>query len=366
MKMDDIMKKTLGKSLLADITHDMVKNRHVYGAILCVENGDGSISWSGASGNLNREDRFFIASVTKLCITTIILMLRNEGRLKLDGKITQYFDDGYLDGLHAFKDTDYTDQITIRHLLSNTSGIPDYFSGKQDSGKKAADDLFGGKDEPWPLERTLEHVKRITPNFRPGQKGKARYSDTNFQLLGRIIETITGKGLADAFKGKIFDELDLANTYAYRDVKDDTPAQMYYKNKKLHLPNYIASVTAEGGVVSTGPELMIFLKAFFNGRFFPIEDLEELKKWNLIWFPGQFYFGIGLEKLWTPRIISPFKPIREIIGCWGQSGAFAFHHSETNLFFTGTVNQLSGFGHSAAYKAMISTIKAANSGKLYE
>jgi len=360
------MAKTIDTSLLANITQGMTKNRNVYGAILCVENGDGSIAWSGSAGDLNRDDRFFIASVTKLCITTTILMLRNEGRLKLEDKITQYFPDGYLDGLHVLKGVDYTDQITITHLLSNTSGIPDYFSGKQGSGKKAADDLFGGKDEPWPLERTLEHVKRITPNFRPGQKGKARYSDTNFQLLGRIIETITGKDLAAVFRERIIDELELKNTYAYRDVNDDSPAQMYYKSKKLHLPNYIASVTAEGGVVSTATELMIFLKAFFKGRFFPKEDLEELKKWNLIWFPGQFYFGIGLEKLWTPRFISPLKPIREIIGCWGQSGAFAFHHPETDLFFTGTVNQLSGFGHSAAFKAMIRIIKSAHSDKLYK
>lgn len=359
------MTKLINDSFLAEVTNKMPRSRSVYGAILCVENGDGSISWSGAAGELNREDRYFIASVTKLCITTMILILRNQGRLKLDDIITQYFPEGYLDGLHLLKGVDSTNQITIMHLLSNTSGIPDYFSHKQANGKTAADDLFGGKDEPWPLERTLDHVKNMTPNFRPGQKGKARYSDTNFQLLGRIIETITGKDLADVFKERIFDELELANTYAYRDVDDGSPAQMYYKRNKLHLPNYIASVTAEGGVVSTAPELMIFLKAFFNGQFFPKKDLEELKKWNLIWFPGQFYFGIGLEKLWTPRFISPLKPIREIIGCWGQSGAFAFHHPNTDLYFTGTVNQLSGFGHSAAYKAMISIIKSAHSGKLY-
>jgi D-alanyl-D-alanine carboxypeptidase len=83
-----------------------------------------------------------------------------------------------------------------------------------------------------------------------------------------------------------------------------------------------------------------------------------LKKWNLIWFPGQFYFGVGLEKLWTPRVLSPFKPIGELLGCWGQSGAFAFHNPENDLYFTGTVNQLSGFGHSAAFRAMIKIIKA--------
>ena len=124
------MEKALNQSFLKTITQSMTKNRNVYGAILCVESGDGSISWSGAAGDLNREDRYFIASVTKLCITTMILILRNEGLLKLDDKITQYFPGGYLDGLHVLKGVDYTDQITITHLLSNTSGIPDYFSGK--------------------------------------------------------------------------------------------------------------------------------------------------------------------------------------------------------------------------------------------
>ncbi len=358
------MKKEINDAFLTDAVNKMIKNRSVYGAILCVESGDGSLSWSGAAGNLHHEDRYFIASVTKLYITTVIQQLRNEGRLKLDDKITQYFVDGYLDGLHVLKGVDYTDELTITHLLSNTSGIPDYFSDKQGDGKKAAEDLFGGKDEPWPLEKSLEHVKNITPKFKPGQKGKAQYSDTNFQLLGRIIETITGNDLADVFRERIFDELELEDTYAYRDVNDDTPAKMYYKSGQLHLPRYIASVTAEGGIVSNVKEVMIFLKAFFNGRFFPKEDLEVLKKWNLIWFPGQFYFGIGLEKLWTPWFIAPFKPIGELLGCWGQSGAFAFYNPENDLYFTGTVNQLSGFGHSAAFRAMIKIIKAAHSDKL--
>lgn len=352
------MTNTINESFLTNVTNNMTRNRSVYGAIICVENSDGSIAWSGDAGNLHKGDRYFIASVTKLYITTLILQCRNEGRLKLDDKIIRFFPPGYLDGIHKLKGVDYTGEITITHLLSNTSGIPDYFSDKQGSGKKAADDLFAGKDEPWPLEKTLENVKKLTPKFKPGQKGKAQYSDTNFQLLGKIIENITGKELADTFRERIFDELELEYTYAYRDVNDNSPAKMFYKTKQLHLPRYIASVTAEGGIVSTAKEVMTFLKAFFNGRLFPKEDLDELKRWNHIWFPGQFYFGIGLEKLWTPRIISPFKPIGELLGCWGQSGAFAFYNPESDLYFTGTINQLSGFGHSAALKAMIKIIKA--------
>ncbi len=57
-----------------------------------------------------------------------------------------------------------------------------------------------------------------------------------------------------------------------------------------------------------------------------------------------FYFGIGLEKLPTPRIFFPFKPIKEIVGFWGQTGSFAFYNPDTDLYFSGTTNQISGNG----------------------
>lgn len=104
---------------------------------------------------------------------------------------------------------------------------------------------------------------------------------------------------------------------------------------------------------------MVFLKAFFKGRFFPSEVIDQLKRWNRIYSPGQFDYGIGLERQWIPKIISPFYPIGELLGFWGQSGAFAFHNPERDLYFTGTVNQLSGFGHGAAVKAMVRIMKAA-------
>ncbi len=72
-------------------------------------------------------------------------------------------------------------------------------------------------------------------------------------------------------------------------------------------------VTNVSVVVSTAEEVMIFLKEFFKGHFFPKENIENLKKWNLILPPPSlFFYGIGLEILFIPRIVSPFKPIGEI------------------------------------------------------
>jgi CubicO group peptidase (beta-lactamase class C family) len=344
--------------LLEDAVARMARSRAVHGAILCVESGDGSLAWRGAAGNLQADQRYFIASVTKMYVTVVVLRLRQEGRIDLDDPIGRHLPADLIRGLHVMDGVDRTAEITVRQLISNTSGITDYFFGKGPDGERSADALLGGKDEAWPLERIVERVRTLKPRFLPGQRGKVHYSDTNYELLGHIIEAITGQQVGEVFREFIFDELGLRDTYAFADPEDDTPAPMFYKDKPVHVPRYIASITPEGGIVSTAPEVMTFLKAFFTGRFFPRETVQELKQWNRIYFPGQFDFGIGLEKQWVPWIMSPLNPIGELLGFWGQSGAFAFHNPQRDLYFTGTVNQLSGFGHGAAVSAMVRIMKA--------
>lgn len=350
----------ISEEALNHIVNKMVDNKKIFSAVLRVESGDGRFSWTGAAGAMQADSRFFIASVTKLYVTAVVLRLVEEKRLALNDKISNYLPAHFCERLHVLKGVDYSGEITVAHLISNTSGLPDYFFHKQPNGRTVADELIAGQDEPWPLERTIGLVKRLKPKFKPGAKGKASYSDTNYQLLGEIIETITGQKMGDLFHDFLFAELNLQNTYAYHDVNDTTPVPFYNQATRLWLPNYMSSIAVEGGIVSTASELMVFLKAFFNGRFFPQERISELKRWNWILPPpGLFYFGVGLEKLWTPRIASPFKPIREIVGFWGQTGSFAFYNSDADLYFCGTTNQINGAGHRAAGNGMVKVIKSA-------
>lgn len=340
------------------IVSRMTRSRAVHGAILRVENGDGSLSWTGSSGNLEPGARYFIASVTKMYVTAIILRLRAENRIELDAPMSRYLPAELITGLHVSGGVDRTAEITVRHLMSNTSGLTDYFFGKGPDGRSAGDSLLRGNDEAWPLERIVARARTLKPRFLPGQPGKVHYSDTNYELLGRVIETVTGSPIADVLDDVVFRPLGLRETYAFSDPSDVTPAPMYYRDTPVHMPKYIASITAEGGVVSTAAELMAFLKAFFDGTYFPPQTIEELTRWNRIYFPGQFDFGVGLERQWLPWVMSPFRPLGDLLGFWGQSGAFAFHNPQRDLFFTGTVNQLSGFGHGAAVSAMVRVMKA--------
>ena len=273
--------------------------------------------------------------------------------------VTRYPNDAFLEAtvqrMARGRGVDRSAQITVRHLISNTSGLTDYFFGKGPDGRNAGDALLQGNDEAWPLERIVERARTLRPRFLPGQPGKVHYSDTNYELLGRIIETVTGSPIADVFDELVFRPLGLRETYTYSDPADTTPAPMYYRDGPLHVPKYIASVTAEGGVVSTAAEVMTFLKAFFDGTFFPPQAIDELKRWNRIYFPGQFDFGIGLERQWLPWFMSPLKPLGELLGFWGQSGAFAFHNPQREMrsaflgaFAGQTVAGLIGFAAAGA------------------
>ena len=349
----------ISQEKISQLVNNMVDGKRIFGAVMCVESGNDSFSQAAAAGQMQADSRYMIASVTKLYVTAVVMRLIEEGRLSLEDKISVHLPEAYWQSIHVLNGKDNSRELTVKHLISNTSGLPDYFFHKQANGRTVADDLMEGNDASWHLDKTIGLVRNLKPKFRPGHKGKASYSDTNYQLLGKIIELVTGQQIGEVFKEFIFSELGLKNTYAYADPSDTSPVPFYYKSTRLWLPEYMASVTVEGGIVSTAAEVMLFIKEFFQGRFFQKERIQDLKQWNLILPPpGMFYFGIGLEKLFTPWIASPLKPVRDVLGFWGQTGSFAFHHPETDLYFTGTTNQINGAGHRAAGGAMVSIIKS--------
>lgn len=332
---------------LQAILDKRVDRKKIFGVIACIDKeGD---TWMGAAGDLNADQPYFIASITKLYITTIILQLREIQKIKLATPVAYYIPSELLKGLHVVKGEDQTKYLTIKHLLAQTSGIPDYFEGRLPSGSSLKDQILKGNDRKWSFEEAIDLAKTMPSKFKPGKKGKALYSDTNFQLLGRIIEVLLDRPIAEVLKTNIFEVLNLQNTYLYQNETDQVPAPMYYKEQKVHIPKAMTSFGSDGGIVSTAQESMVFLKAFFNGQLFPRECLGELMYWNKIFFPLEY--GIGLARFKTPWFFSPFKPAPELIGHSGLSGAFAFYNPEKSTYLTGTINQINH--PDIAYKMML-------------
>lgn len=321
---------------LQAILDNAIDNKKVFGTSFCLRYRD--FHWCGISGNIDNDKQYFIASITKLFVTAVILHYRSLKLLSLDDKINNYLPQDIVRGLHVFKGKEYSGEITIKNLLAHTSGIPDYFQQKDSKSDSLEKTLMRGTDRKWGFEQAVERSMLLKPPFIPGTSGKAMYSDTNFQLLGQIIEGILGKAIAEVFDELIYDPLGLVKTYLYADISDKRPKTLYYKNKELHIPKAMASFGADGGIVSTSREMMIFLEAFFVGGFFPKEYIDELRAWNRIFFPMQS--GIGIQRFKLPWFFNPTGAIPELIGHSGLSGAVAYHNSEKSLFVTGTVNQV--------------------------
>ncbi|HHU97960.1 MAG: serine hydrolase domain-containing protein [Bacteroidota bacterium] len=335
------------KSLQA-VLDKVVDGKKVFGTSFAVKKD--AWTWQGVSGNLTIDRPYFIASTTKLFTTAIILKLREEGKLTLKDKIGEYFDAPILSGLHRYKGKDYSQELTIKHLLSHTSGLPDYFQDKGTSGKSLEDELMAGNDQFWTFEESIERSKKMSPLFVPGAKGKAKYSDANFQLLGKIIETITGKSYADNCQESIIQPLGLKKTYLYQDATDETPKMLYHKNNKLNIPKAMTSFGADGGMVSVSADMLVFIEAFFTGKLFSLGYIQKLQEWNRIFPPMRAGIGIHLFKL--PRIFDPTGAIPYFIGHSGLSGALAFYSPKENIYIAGTVNQTAHPGIS--FRTMIS------------
>ena len=174
----------------------------------------------------------------------------------------------------------------------------------------------------------------MKPHFPPGKKGKAKYCDTNYQILNLIIEGITGMPVQIVLKN-LFLELNLEQTYVFEDIQDERFVPLYYKSKQIKIPLFLSST--QNDIISTARDQMTFLKSFFNGYFFPKERIHELEKWRNVFFP--FKYGIGIQKFYMPRIVSPFQPIPEMIGHSGSTGSMAFYVPDMDIYITGTTNQ---------------------------
>ena len=325
----------------------IVDNRIVFGSSICLKTPN--LYWCGRSGDFRENEPYFIASVTKLFVTTVILKLRQNDKISLDDKISKYLSAPILEKLHYINGTEYSSKISVRQLLAHTSGIPDYFQQKGQTRKSLEQEIISGNDQSWTFEDAITRSKAMKPLFNPGQKNRAHYSDTNYQLLGKIIEELCQEDLKTVLDKEIFQPLGLKKTYLYSDALDRTPKKMYYKQSKLDIPKSMSSFGADGGIVSTSEEMVIFLEAFFNGKLFPVQYLQELQQWNKIFYPLQS--GVGIHRFKVPWIFSPFKSFPELIGHSGLSGAFAFYCPSREIYLAGTVNQVDRPGTS--FKLMI-------------
>ncbi len=299
------------------------------------------IGWHWFSEGADRP--YLMGRATSMATTAIALQLVDEGLLDLDAPISRYVPAGMIAGLHVVEGVDRAEQLTMRLLLSHATGLPDYMSDRLPSGGLAAADALR-EDRPWTLEDSLEATRRFPrPLFLPGAAGRAHYSDLNARLAGLVVERITGSGFDSLVTARIADPLDLESTFVFGPTtmhRYGTIDRLVLRDAKPEIPHFLASMQAQGGLVSTAAEQLTFVRAFFGGRLFNMRHLEGVQStWRQL--VGPVRYGMGVMRYTPSRASSPFTALPAMVGHGGSTGAFTYHVPQMGLFVAGTLNQAS-------------------------
>lgn len=221
---------------------------------------------------LTAASRFRIGSITKMFTTAMIFQLVEEGKLRLTDHLDQFF-----------PQVPNAEKITLLHILGHRSGIPNV--KRTPVPQKAVNTLPITKDE------MLALIAGGKPDFEPGtQHG---YSNSAYQLLGLILEKVTGKPYEEVLKERITARLGLKDTYMATgniDVnKNEALTYMHFAGAWKQGPETHPSILfSAGGIVSTPNNLAVFIRALFEGEIVSKESLDQMKTMR----EGE---GLGME-----------------------------------------------------------------------
>jgi CubicO group peptidase (beta-lactamase class C family) len=227
---------------------------------------------------------YCIASITKTFTAALVLKLEEQGKLSVTDNINRYLP-GFPNG----------EKITIRQLLTHTSGIPDYL---RDKGFQSID-----QSKPITQEEMMNFFKNKPPDFDPGTS--FRYSNAGYTILGYIIEKVTGTAYADALANYIFKPLHMEHTtYGPPQGDRNKPAtgyMMYYNNFKRTSPVVHASVSySTGAIYSTVGDLYKWHQALQKKKFLTEQTLATAYKKD----KGNYGYGWFTDSLYGKQRVS--------------------------------------------------------------
>jgi CubicO group peptidase (beta-lactamase class C family) len=223
-------------------------------------------------GNANAPDvKFRIGSLTKQFTATLVLLLQQEGKLKIDDPVGKYL----TDSPRAW------DGITLANLLGHTSGIPNFTDFKE---------FDTWRMNPHSVDEILAFFRGKPLDFRPG--GEFRYSNSNYEVLGAVIEKVSGRHYGDLLREQILDPLGMKDTGLDTDeLILPKRAQGYMPGSDGLVPARSESMTvpwAAGSIYSTTGDLLKWEHGLFGGRVLSADSLKAMTT------PGKGDYGLGV------------------------------------------------------------------------
>jgi CubicO group peptidase (beta-lactamase class C family) len=283
------------------------------GVVLVAE--DGKILFQKAVGYRTFEDKIFLkiddifelASVSKQFTAMLVMMCEEKGLLDFDDSVNKYLVIPY-------------SGITIRNLLTHTSGLPDYqaIMDKQWEKSKVA-----GNPE------ILEYLRKFAPpiEFAPGEKYE--YSNTGYVLLASIVEKATGKDFVTLAKEWIFQPLGMKSTairspeekakvenFAAGHLQDDKGN--YINANKFHSSDYtvwLGNRKGPGRVSSTAADLLKWDQALYSNKLVSQQTIEKAFSPFRLNDESRSYYGFGWD-------LDPKSPFGKMVSHTGDNPGY--------------------------------------------
>jgi CubicO group peptidase (beta-lactamase class C family) len=216
-------------------------------------------------------DIFQIGSLTKQFTSAIIMQLEKEGKLSVNDKLSKFFP-GFKNG----------DKITIRHLLTHTSGLYDYTADTTIMGTNVT--------KTYTRDQFISIFKKYQPDFEPGTKWS--YSNTGYMMLGYIIEKVTGKSYAKNLRERIFQPLGMNHSgldFTHLDNKQKSTGYFSISDEASMVAPVVDSTISfsAGSIYSTVEDLYKWERAIYTDKILPQSS------WRKIFTPFKNKYGYG-------------------------------------------------------------------------
>lgn len=319
-KLQDIFDQQLQQS--EDLVSNMAMSVNFYTEDYLWQQATGIVGFEG-SDEMTPDHQFRIASTSKTFTAVVIMKLVEQGVLTLDTTLadvlsgTDFLGDLSIDDLHVTNGVKRGGEITVRQLLNHTSGLADYLSYLTDAQSPDSlnflavlnGDSAGNKmwSAPELITNLLDRGLGNSPHNLPGESFV--YTDTNYVLLGLIIEHATQQPLAQVYREMLFTPLAMDSSYLEwsNDDVGNGPVEHFYHfedNSNEDIPINASGVNlsfdwAGGGIVSNVVDLNRFISALAQGETFVDETVAmQMTEWVNIGSSDDFQkYGLGLTRL---------------------------------------------------------------------
>ena len=242
-KMDDIFEPALQNGTFAGASVVVIADRE--------------IAFIKGYGKANDTDKAFtpatrsyLGSVSKSFVGLVLVQLAGEGKIDLDAPVQRY--------LPEFELADDASKITTRQLLTHTSGFSTYTGNRNQSDEDQSPDG---------LTRTVQELAEWSLSSEPGTQ--FAYSNANYQVLGRLIEVLTGKPFAAVVQERVFGPLNMSASRVMHDFSHPDSADGYRFWGPVmvsHQDPMGTGLMPQGGVSTTAEDMANYLIGLMGGN----------------------------------------------------------------------------------------------------